>query len=408
MARIQFKKFPLGFWACYPYGIEGMTEKEIADMADCGMTLTMSPWTSHEKKEATLRALDLCDKYGIQLILVDGRTHWSGIKNGADAYRAAMKQAYDDYGKHPATFGFFLGDEPHEDQMADCTEAYKIALEEGPGLVPYLNQNPGYAEKCKKFVKESGCKLLSYDRYNQMNPEPTGAVDFIRDFAEYKKLAEEVDVPLLSIMLSVGHFRYRVPSIDDYRWQMGVALACGANAIFWFTYHTPACNNNYRGAPISEFGIKNPTYYALQDLQKRFNAYYADLFNHVDFRGVYSVGRNYPLVNPYRPGEIASCGDTHLINVRSDLGTPALVTFFEGRDQYAGKHYVMVTNNTWDTCDKFWFSASPEVKHAWRVYANREADFEHDNWDASYYRWEHVLDCGVFLAPGQFEIFRFE
>ena len=33
MARIQFKKYPLGFWACYPYGISGMTEKEIADMA---------------------------------------------------------------------------------------------------------------------------------------------------------------------------------------------------------------------------------------------------------------------------------------------------------------------------------------------------------------------------------------
>ena len=157
MERLQFEKFPWGFWACYPYGIDGMTEEEIANMAECGMTLTMSPWTSHQHVDATLRALDLCQKYGIKLILVDARTHWTNINKGHDEYYAAMKEAYEDFGKHPATFGFFLGDEPHESQMDMCTEAYKIALEACPGLVPYLNQNPGYAEKCKKFVKESGC-----------------------------------------------------------------------------------------------------------------------------------------------------------------------------------------------------------------------------------------------------------
>lgn len=408
MARIQFKKFPLGFWSCYPYSIAGMTEQEISDMAACGMTLTMSPGTNPSLKAETLRALDLCEKYGIQLILVDSRTHWTNIRKGADAYRTAMREAYEDYGKHPAAFGFFLGDEPHEDQMDDCTAAYKIALEEGPGLVPYLNQNPGYADKCKKFVKESGCRLLSYDRYTQMNPDPESEVPFIRDFAEYKALAEEVDVPLLSIMLSVGHFRYRVPSIDDYRWQMGVALACGANAIFWFTYHTPQRNNNYRGAPISEFGVKNPTYYALQDLQLRFNRDYADLFNHCDFRGVYSVNQHYPVMKPFTPEAAVQAGVPELLDVFSDRNTPILVTFLEGRDQYAGRRYVMVTNNTWDMCSHYIFRAAPEIKHPWRVYANDEVNFEKDHWDASFSRDEKSVDCGVWLAPGQFEIFRFE
>lgn len=405
--RIHFKKYPLGFWSCYPYGINGMTEKEIADMADCGMTLTMSPWTGHSKKEETLRVLDLCEKYGMQLILCDDRTHWTHIHEGADNYRAAMKEAYDDFGRHPALFGFFLGDEPHESQMDDCTKAYIIALEEGHGLVPYLNQNPGYADKCRKFVQDSGCRLLSYDRYTQMNPGPEGAVDFIRDFAQYKKLAEEVNVPMLSIMLSVGHFRYRVPGIDDFRWQMGVALACGANAIFWFTYHTPIRNNNYRGGPISEFGEKNPSWYALKDVQRKFNRDYADLFNNIDYKGVYWYGKEYP-IDAYTPGKQEDIEKYKLYDVSSANGTPALVSFFDGKGENAGKHYVMITNNSWDTPDLFILKTAAGCKGIWRVYADSEVDFAAYHWDAHFDRREDFAYPGVFLAPGQFEIFRFE
>lgn len=405
MEKIRFKKYPLGFWSCYPYGIEGMTEKEIADMADCGMTLTMSPLTTHGNREDSIRALDLCEKYGIMLILVDSRTHWTGIRAGADTYRSALREAYEDYGRHPAVFGFFIGDEPHESQMDDCTEAYKIALEEFHGLVPYLNQNPGYADKCRKFVKESGCRLLSYDRYNQMNPEPEGAVDFIRDFSQYKKLAEEVNVPMLSIMLSVGHFRYRVPGIDDFRWQMGVALASGANAIFWFTYHTPIRNNNYRGGPISEFGEKNPSWYALKDLQRKFNRDYANLFNHSDWKDVYWYGKEYP-IDAYVPGRPEDVEKYGLTGVESN--TPALITFLDGRDEYEGKHYIMVTNNTWNTPDMFVLNLPADCKKVWRVYADREDDFGVSHWDAYFERREDCVKAGVFLAPGQFEIFRIE
>ena len=164
MERLQFEQFPFGFWSSYPYAIDGMTEAEIAGMAECGMTLTMSPPIRDGQTEAALRALDLCEKYGIRLILVDRRTHWTRIREGAETYRANLRAAYEDFGRHPATFGFFLGDEPHEDELALCTEAYRIALEEGPGLVPYLNMYPGYAEKCRNFVRESGCPTTGTTR----------------------------------------------------------------------------------------------------------------------------------------------------------------------------------------------------------------------------------------------------
>jgi len=368
----------------------------------------MSPWigSGAENKKAALAALDLCEKYGIKLILCDARSHWSHVQEGREQYAAAMKAAYEDFGRHPATFGFFLGDEPHESQMGLCTEAYRIALETGPGLVPYLNQFPGYADKCRKFVRESGCRLLSYDRYDQMNPEDRGE-GFIRDLVAYKALADEMNVPLLSIMLSVGHFRYRVPSEDDFRWQVGVALACGADAIFWFTYHTPVRANNYRGAPISEFGDKNPSYYALKNVQRRFCRDYADLFCHREHLGVYTIGREYEGVRPFDASAVPAAGEIGVTQITSDRGTPGLVTFLSGTGPYAGKRYVMITNNNCRDSDMFTVTVSPDKTAFLRAYAHDEVDFSAHHWDARFEKAESGTRCGVFLAPGQSEIFRF-
>lgn len=408
MSKIQFKKFPMGFWNCYNYGIDGMTEKEIADMAACGMTLTMSPETSHELKVETLRALDLCEKYGIQLILSDKRSHWTNIRKGEDVYRAGMREAYEDFGKHPAVFGFYIGDEPSADQIDDSAKAYSIALEEGPGLVPYLNMLPDNIGNCRKFINNSGCNLLSYDRYTQMLPESWGVSGFVGDMVSYKKLADEMDVSLLSIMLSTGHYCYRVPSYDDLRWQLGVALACGSNAVFWFTYYTPARYNNYRLGPITEFGVKTPVYYSLQDIQLYFNKYYSEIFNHSDFRAVNYIVKEYPPIEPFRNYASPFAEKAHVLDVFSEIATPGLVTFLDGRDMYEGKHYVMVTNNTWDKTDLFHVTFPKDVKHIYRVYANEEVDFLAEHSDARVEPGEDHIDCCVYLAPGQFNIFRAE
>ena len=407
MARLKFEKFPIGFWGTYPYAIEGMDETQITDMAECGITLTMSPWIAQGKEKAALRALDLCEKHGIALILQDRRSHWTHIRQGAGEYRANMRQAYEDFGKHPACFGFFLGDEPREADMDLCTEAYRIALEEGPGLVPYLNQYPGYADKCRKFVRESGCRLLSYDRYDQMNPNDLGE-GFIRDLTTYKKLADEVDVPLLSIMLSTGHFRYRVPSEDDLRWQVGCALACGADAIFWYTYYTPIRSNNYRGGPISEFGDKTPTYYAMKNVHRRFLRDHAELFCSRKHLGVYAFGRSCAGMADFVAQNVPAAKETGVLNVKSTFGTPGFITFLEGEGKYAGKKYVMITNNSCDKCDMFVLTVSPDKTKFFRVYSENEVDFAVSHWDARFACHDDGTECGAYLAPGQFEIFRFE
>lgn len=408
LPRYEFEKFPLGFWPIYPYDISGVTEEEIKDWAEIGMTLTVSADTDHSLKDETLRVLDLCQKYGIKLILRDDRTWWTNVREGKEEYRKMYREAVEDYGHHPATVGFFLGDEPGEAALPECAEAYRIALSEGPDLIPYLNMYPAFAGKARNFMKDSGCRLLSFDRYTQMNPEESGKDGFYSDLVENKRLADENDVPMLAIMLSAGHYRYRVPSEDDYRWQLGVALACGANAVFWFTYRTPGRNNNYRGAPISEFGDKNPTYYALRNVQKRFNAYYADLFNHCTFKSVYWYGKKCPAMEPYRPLAYKEANEAGLIGVYSEHSTPGLVTFFDGKGKYEGRHYVMVTNNTNDKSDLFYMTVPADVKKMWRVYTNGEIDFASSHHDARLHQTENYTECGCYLAPGQYEIFRFE
>ena len=407
MAKVNFEKFPIGTWGHFTVDITGLTEERIADMAACGMTLCHSPYCSTDMKEATLKALDLCEKYGIKLILRNNHTHWKiYLTEGPEAFRRSIRTEYEAFGRHPACAGIFLGDEPHADELEDCTKAYIIATEECPGLILHINQNPGYAEKCTKFCRESGCNLLSFDRYSQMNPEPQGTIDFLRDMREYVALAKSLDVSLLAVMLAVGHFRYRVPGEDDLRWQMGVALACGAKAIFWYNFECDPRDANYRGCPLTEFGDHTPSYQAMKTLHLRFNRDFAEIMNHSIHRDVDWIGTEYPGFHAFCPNNALS-REFALLGAYSAHGTAGLVTYLEGEGPYAGKKYVMITNNTPDTSDLFFLTTLPGKK-VYHVYQDVEFDFEQRHGDAYFSRDEDCIRCGYWLAPGQFELFRFE
>ncbi len=120
-------KFPVGFWN-YP-SIDTMDIDEVKLWADCGMTVTMSP-TLPIRPDAIqkLRSmLDECQKYGIQLIIRDNRLLWDGASDDPESYRAKFRQSMADFGHHPATHGFFVGDEPMtEKQFTDCKATLRI------------------------------------------------------------------------------------------------------------------------------------------------------------------------------------------------------------------------------------------------------------------------------------------
>jgi len=269
------KKFPLGFWNYVETGVYG--PEAVKDWVDCGMSLVLSPYFDVEKHNTTdlIAILNECERQGIKVIIDDRRVRWDDASVDPNGYRKRFKAAYDDFGKHPATFGFYIGDEPHavttyphSKQFDDAIAAHKIQLELAPELTPFINFLPyrkgrekemllcdSFEEWAENFVKASGLRLFSYDNYTQMNPqgpEEEGINCYYENLYMYSKVAKKAGIPFWVTNLSVGHFRYRCPKEDDFRWQLNTSVASGAKCILWFFLYMRHTRINYRVAPIDE------------------------------------------------------------------------------------------------------------------------------------------------------------
>lgn len=408
---MQNERFPIGFWNYRP--IEKVTVEDVRAWADCGMTLTMSPSyiPSPDNRRRMLELLDECSRLGLRLILCDRRSGWEGASSDPDAYRARFREACADFAEHPAVYGFHVGDEPSRCHMDDVAAALRIQREEAPSLTPFLNLLPTWGGEYAGYDNVDACfddlaarvplKLLCYDRYSQMNPEDEGTEAYFDDLRRYNALALRMGVPCWTTLLCVGHFRYRVPSEDDLRWQLSTALASGCRGILWFMFYLSAPNSNYRMAPINMFGEKTTTYTALRNVLRQFNATHADAFRTLTLRDCYHVRRAWGGYRLFAEG----CDDA-VTRVESLHGVDAIVSFFTGAD---GKKYLALTGNSKTESGQLALTVRKSAGRMVRVgpYAGNpdvQINF-HD---------EGLSDCGdhfvytPWLAPGQLNLYRFD
>lgn len=416
---IRFKKFPIGFWPAFPPNFK-WTKEEVLRWKKCGITLTISPYYDPKKtdKKHFFEMLDFCAEQGIYLIVHDERGRLSTYKNDPENYKAIYQTAVDDFGDHPAVVGFFIGDEPYGDTIIPCQEICRIQKETAPHLLPYLNFLPyeglkdcGYNTNGKTFdkwiddfAKESKTPAFSYDCYFQMNPEGEYINNFFENLRNYKKAAVRHDAFLFSIMLGVGHFRYRVPNEDELRWQFNGAVATGANGILWFTFYTPVRSNNYRGGAIDEFGDETETYRALSRLQRKFNRDYAEHINTSKHLFTLCIGRQYGGYDGFCSNE-PLCIEQGVLAASSTNGVPGMLSFFQRDD---GKKFLLVFNNSYKDSDLFKLTLKGSVKKVYRLYGEDKIDFEVHHWDAHFRRNENAVEVGIWLAPGQFDLFELE
>ena len=135
-------------------------------------------------KQDMLDILDECAAQGMKIIIRDKRTRFKRYqKQSKDEFVKGVKEAYEDFGKHPATFGFYIGDEPNAEQEQAFIDTAKILLKEMPGLVPFGNLLPYWGssdfamlagkkaeyfyETVDRILKETKLPLIGYDHYTQ-------------------------------------------------------------------------------------------------------------------------------------------------------------------------------------------------------------------------------------------------
>lgn len=419
------QKFPLGFWNYADTGVYG--KEAVQDWKDCGMTIAMSPRFNFEKHDPQklVEILNECQKQDIRVWIDCVQLRWDGASEDEQAYREKFLKAYEYFGTHPATGGFHVGDEPRtERQFLDAAAAYRIQAQAAPELMPFLNLLP-YRKGVKNeiqiiqkdillhrefnvntvaYAKQTGLKVIGYDCYYQLDRQDaaeTGINLYFENLKRYTQIAKEAEIPLWVSNLAVGHFRYRCPTEDDFRWQLNTSVASGAKGILWFFFYMCAPHINYRLAPIDEHWERTERFAWLSRVQRSFLYTYGDLMYRLKHKRTYHFGKaygTYPLFQKNMQELVTdmACED--------DL--PGILSYFQDLN---GDKYVILVNNSQTSDGNFILTYHTCVKKIYRIaWGGEEEDASLRDVCNNYTVLADGIQNSACLAPGQMEIYRIE
>lgn len=289
--------YPIGFWnyldLANPAHAAHQQESDVEQWRDAGFTLTFGPsfQPADERQLAQMhRLLDWARQRDIKLILVDPRGEAVAEGAARESYLAGFQKAVDEFGSHPAVFGFHIGDEPDAAANARFLWTSREQRRLAPELVPFINLLPwwdgaeqrvgaaDWPEYLDRVVREGEVKLLCYDHYAQLT-DANGVVGYFRNLKLCRDAAMRHAVPFWNTLCSVGHWFYREPDYNDLRWQFNTTVCAGAGGVLWFFYYMRAPHENYRLSPIDEFWEPTPRFYDIRRVHRMFHRLYGDLFN---------------------------------------------------------------------------------------------------------------------------------
>ena len=345
------KIFPIGFWNYTKCNILDVKES-VSDWAKLGMNVAMSSYYSGEEdKEYILKSLDEAYAQGVKMIICDKRTCWLYYTEfGEEEYKKAAKQAVEDFGWHPAFLAFSVGDEPHIDEWDDMKKSVKIINSMSNAFVNFLplydQSGPewygikydGYADLIVETIKETGLFVVSYDCYTQCNYHfsEKGIDEYFKNLTFYQDVAKRAGVPLWNTVLSVGHWMYHCPTVDDLRWQIYTSVAHGVNGLLWFFIYERSKDSSYRQAPINLFYEKTAEFDTLSFENRVFAKCYAENFIGSTLKEVYHFGKTYAGVKQYENGVISG------LKFKGEYNSSLIISVFEDKNK---KTFVTVTNN---------------------------------------------------------------
>ncbi len=351
------QKFPIGFYTDRYNLVDESTreifkgDKEVADWAEMGCTVMMSPrFTSKDpmQVEAAGEILRACEAHGMKMLLADRRFYQQRVgKMTEEKYRKEVETAGDFFTRFPAFAGFKISDEPNKDIIDDVAQAMRIQKEVLPNSMPFLNLGFEPSDMGKEtweaffdsVIEKCHPNVLSYDYYGQILDD--SKIPYY--FNVLKKMQEASlrnGLPFWFVPLAVGHMHFRCPSYDDIRWQFNTAICSGASGIQWFFYYLgDSTCANYRLAPVDMNGDKTPAWFDFKRVHLDFLNHYGDLFT----RLVSNRVSHYPKIaggDTWKPNALLSSIETDTPD------HPLVVGEFKDAEQ---RDYLMVVNSSMDS-----------------------------------------------------------
>ena len=240
-----------------------------------------------------VKALSLCDKYGIDAYIMISR------EQACAQYPSNYPYVTD----HPSLKGFYVDEPITEEQMIDIAAMVKAA--EPMGLTVIVNKNPWTDEDSNRWFDtafaDCGDNLIVC-----ATNYPLLADGIRSDWLEVNGLTAEsaakAEAPHWQFVATTGYGNRRQVTEADIRWQYYAALAYGAKGIGDFAYCTPSYGSEFsdpQHAPIwwtdvydTSTYYRADTYYYLQAVNQEISK-----FDHVllsfDWQGVMTNVKSY-------------------------------------------------------------------------------------------------------------------
>ena len=254
--------FPLIAWdGGRPIPPEVPSQEIFNDMYDCG--LTVAGFYPIEKLDEIYNA-------GLVTFVTDKRANNGHSFDNIDQEKAEndIRELLDEVNNHPAVYGYYIVDEPQAGKFPELAKLAEIYAEFAPDKEVYINLLPNYApppmlqtkdyqEYVERFIHEVPTRSFGYDFYGIMEDDDNLRGGYWANLSTFRDASLKYNKPFWTVVLSVGHFNYRVPSRADLSFEVFSSLLYGARGIAYFTYLAPYIGN-YRLSPIDQFHHKTP------------------------------------------------------------------------------------------------------------------------------------------------------
>jgi hypothetical protein len=258
-ARFEQKDFAISFWVDPP--ADEQMDEHYRRIAEANFTVVLGGFGA-TTPEQMKRQLELCEKYGLKVIL-PGR-------------QGAVDQLPDG----PACIGYILKDEPTAAQFPELAERVKEFRAARPGKLALINLFPSYAspgqlgtptydEHVRLFVEQTNTDVLCFDYYPMMTPDADGRDGYCGNLDTVRRHALQAGIPFWNFFNTMPFGPHSDPTEAQLAWQIYTSLAYGAKGVLYFCYWTPRGGEFPKGGAIITAEGRPTRHY---DQAKRINA----------------------------------------------------------------------------------------------------------------------------------------
>lgn len=352
--------FPIIGWAQMP---KELSKPEVyANIAASGVNVFM---TCSDSKEDIVAQLDLAAEHGIQALVVDPRFRATDKPGWEDATRSAARE----YADHPATYGFWVRDEPLRGEFEKEGRMLTLLQDEWPEKVAYVNGlgwgargADCFTEYVEDYARVIKPKFLSFDAYPiskipEADEHPNYEADcgvewpelgaYYRDryweaWENYRMVGWKYDLPLWGFVLATPHYhsiwRYGPVTEGTIRLEAFTGLAHGIHALQYFTLPTIPRENWDDGILTTE-GAPSVRYECFKNVNKDV-AVLGPLVKALKCTRVYHTG---PLTsNCCRWETVRNDRDSSHVGIARIDGDPIIIGFLKGE---SGRYAMIVNRN---------------------------------------------------------------